>query len=205
MTAAKARTEYLVQAASAVLLQDGVLTAPLQLKGSNAWVFYRYDENERARRHRVGAERLDRMDALEALLQVPVGLPVPLASLAEPLCRAIGALPGGAAVVGDGQVTRNAVRPLAVDLVVVRSSGRNWRDGLKRAGRFAPFSRRALLIDPPSEEWETLLLEAAFYGIGILIPAGGGVELVLEPRAYRPRRHTAAAWRFVEQVYQRLA
>jgi hypothetical protein len=205
MTAgAAARTHHLVQAASAGLFQEGVLTAPLLLKGSDVWVFYRKDKDEWDRRNRVGAERLDRMDALETLLQLPVGMPVPGASLADSLCRAVDVLPMGAALVEDGQVTRQAVRPLVVDMVVVRSSGRNWRDGLKRAGRFAPFGRRALLVDPPPQERETLLLEAAFYGIGILTLGGDTAELLLEPRAYRPRRHTAAAWRFVEQVYLRL-
>ncbi|MFE7128349.1 hypothetical protein [Streptomyces sp. NPDC057617] len=51
---------------------------------------------------------------------------------------------------------------------------------------------------------DDLLNEASFYGVGVLVDSLSGVELVLEPRAYRPRRHTAAAWRFIEELYQRV-
>lgn len=198
------QAQVLVRAASAALLGEGALAAALSVKGSDALVFYRRDEAEWQRRDAEDAGRLDRMEALETLLQLPVGLPVPFGSLPGPLRAAVDALPRGAAAFRDSEVTRKAVRPLAVDLVVVRSSPGSWKDGLRRAGRFAPFSRRALLVDVAPGEREDLLMEAAFYGIGVFTPAAGGVDLVVEPRAYRPRRHTAAAWRFVEELYQRL-
>ena len=202
---AQARTRAVVQRASAALLSEGVLAAPMLLKGSDALVFYREDQGECARRRESRAAALDRIDVLATLLQLPVDQPVALASLTPQLRAAVHALPQGAAQVADGQVVRRAVRPLAVDLVVVRSTSPGWRDGLVRAGRFAPFARRALLVDPPAGEREDLLMQAAFYGIGLLMPTGSGAELMVEPGTYRPRRYTAAAWCFVEEFHQRLA
>jgi hypothetical protein len=130
------QAQVLVRAASAALLGEGALAAALSVKGSDALVFYRRDEAEWQRRDAEGADRLDRMEALETLLQLPVGLPVSLGSLTGPLRAAVDTLPHGAAALRDGEITRQAVRPLVVDLVVVRSSPGSWKDGLKRAGRW---------------------------------------------------------------------
>jgi hypothetical protein len=199
------RVRSIVQQASAALLAPGVLAASMALKGSEALLFHRRDERECARRDARGAQRLDRITPLTTLLQLPVGEPVPLSSLTPTVRAAVHTLPRGAATVCGGTVRREAVRPLAVDLVVVRSRGNAWRDGLVRAGRFAPFARRALLVDPPAGQREDLVMEAAFYGVGLLFPTTTGAELVLEPRPYRPRRHTPTAWCFVEELYHRLS
>lgn len=201
---ATARTRSLVEQASAELLGPGAAAAPLTLKGSDALVFYRRDEQELKRRHAVDAHRLDRIAALTTLLQLPVDEPVPLALLKADLAAGVRRLPYGAAELQGGHVRRRAVRPLTVDLVVVRCPPAGWRDGLVRAGRSAPFARRALLADPPAAERDDLLMQAAFYGIGVLAPTRSGAELILEPRAYRPSRHTPAAWCFVEELHQRL-
>lgn len=61
-----------------------------------------------------------------------------------------------------------------------------------------------MLLDRRPARLEEVLVEADFYGIGVFVASGGEVELALEPEDYRPPRHTAAAWWFVEDVYQRL-
>jgi hypothetical protein len=128
------QAQVLVWAASGALLGEGALAAALSVKGTEDLLFYRRDEAEWQRRDAEGAGRLDRMEALEKLLQLPAGLPVPLGSLPSPLRAAVDALPHGVAAFRDGEVTREAVRPLVVDLVVVRSSPGSWKDGLKWAG-----------------------------------------------------------------------
>lgn len=170
--------------------------------GTEALFFFRMDAAEDVRRRAVSAGRLDKLPPLETLLTLPVGLPVPLASLDQRERRDVRALPAGAADRDRRAVTRWAVRPLQIDLAIVRSSG--WRQGLERAGRFAPFCRRAMLLERRPARLEESLAEADFYGIGVFVPLGDGVEMVLEPRAYRPQRHTAAAWAFVEELYQRV-
>lgn len=175
--------------------------AVLSLLGTRALVAYRVDEVEHGRRQAARADRLDSIPVLERLLCLPAGIPVAMASLSDP--AGVGVLPQGAVQRGGGMVTRLAVRPLAVDIVVVRVAG--WRNGLERAGRFAPFCCRAVLVDEgPHMGEEGFLAEAAFYGIGVLVKGSEGIRTALEPEAYRPQRYTAAAWHFVEELYARL-
>ncbi|MCX5246685.1 MULTISPECIES: hypothetical protein [unclassified Streptomyces] len=191
-----------VQAASRALLAPGAQARTVSVLGTEALCFYRLDKAEHARREEASAARLDHLADLESLLALPVGIPVLLGALDSAVRRAVRALPTGAAERDRKTVTRHAVRPLQVDLAVVRAS--NWRQGLERAGRFAPFCRRAMLLDRHPARLEEALAEADFYGIGVFLVAGNDVELALEPGGYRPPRHTAAAWWFVEDLYQRL-
>ncbi|MEU3544859.1 hypothetical protein [Streptomyces paromomycinus] len=193
-----------VRSAAAELLPADARSVSLKLWGLSALVFYRWDEAECARRRAVGAAPLDRLAVLETLLGLPPGQQVPLAALSEAQRAAVRALPRGVCDLDRRYVVRRAVRPLTVDLAVVRCTGSGWRRGLARAGRFAPFCARALLVDGPVAEGEELWMQAAFYGIGLLRPSFAGVDLVLEPRPYRPQRHTAAAWAFVEELAVRL-
>jgi hypothetical protein len=117
---------------------------------------------------------------------------------------AVRRLPAGAAELDRREVTRRAVRPLTIDLAVVRASAEGWYGGLRQAGRFAPFFRRALLLDSAPPAAEEKLMEAAFYGIGVLVADGESVDLLLEPRLYTPRRPTPAAWCFTEELHHRI-
>jgi hypothetical protein len=175
--------------------------AVFSVLGTRALLLYRVDETEHRRRQAAASEQLDSIPALECLLGLPVGLPVPAGSLPEE--AEVRDLPRGAVEWDADLVTRRAVRPLVVDLAVVRAAG--WRTGLERAGRFAPFCRRAVLLDEvPEARLDEILAEAAFYGIGVLVNEPDGIRIALEPEAYRPQRHTAAAWHFVEELYGRL-
>lgn len=111
-----------VRAAAAAVLDPAVLSVSLQLMGSQALLFYRHDTEECARRARVSAARLDSLDALQTLLELPVDEPVALASLPARLRSAVRRLPAGAADVDCREVTRRAVWPLTIDLAVVRAS-----------------------------------------------------------------------------------
>lgn len=202
--AAAAHTRAFVEDASAPLLSPAAQTAEITLEGSrNTLVFYRRDPVECARRHRQAAAPLAIGD-LTDLLQLPADLPVPLSSLPEPLRDKLPALPHGAVTLTGDHVCRQAVRPLTVDLVVVRARSSHWEDGLARASRFRPYARRALFINPPALARDDLLMRAAYLGIGILEPAADHLAWTLQPEPYRPRRHTAVAWHFTEQLHARL-
>ncbi|MEV7597052.1 hypothetical protein AB0O91_06635 [Kitasatospora sp. NPDC089797] len=179
---------------------EGVM---LSVLGTRALLLYQVDGAEHGRRQAVDAERLDRIPVLERLLGLPIGLPVPMDSL--PGQAVVRDLPRGAVEWDEDLVTRRTVRLLAVDLAVVRAT--DWQTGLERAGRFAPFCRRAVLFDE-LRGWraglDETLAEAAFYGIGVLVHESDGIRMALEPEAYRPQRHTAAARHFVEELYGRL-
>jgi len=188
-----------VREASGALLPPGATAHAARLWGTDALLFRRLDEREHERRRAVSAGRIDYIGHLEALMALPVDLPVPLRSLDPGLRKKIRALPPGAVEIDRHRVIRRAVRPM---LAVVKASG--WRDGLEKAGRFAPVCRRAMLLEYEPDGLENLLIEAAYYGIGVLVPRSGGLKMAAAPEEFRPGRHTAAAWLFVEEIYQRI-
>ncbi|MFC1421279.1 hypothetical protein [Streptacidiphilus cavernicola] len=197
---ARARVEH----ASAPLVGQDAHSAELTLEGSRgALVFYRRDRAECERRRRQAAAPLG-IEDLATLLQLPADLPLRADTLPPPVRDQLAKLPRGAVTWTGALVCRRAVRPLAVDLVVVRARSTHWDQGLARASRFKPFARRALLVDAPASQRQDLLMQAAFYGIGILEPTPEGLAWALPPEAYRPARHTPAAWHFTEKLHARL-
>jgi hypothetical protein len=191
-----------VRTASSGLLGPAVRAEAISILGVDALCFYHLDKSEHLRRGRTHAATLSHMADLETLLALPLGVPVPLASLTASVRRGVSLLPAGAVERDRKTVTRRAVPPLRVELAVVRAS--NWRRGLELAGRFAPYCRRAFLLDQAPSTLEEALVEADFYGVGVLLASEGRAGLVLEPEQYLPPRRTAAAWLFVEDMYQRL-
>lgn len=191
-----------VRAASDALVPPGGHAEVFTLLGTTALVFYRLDLTEHVRRRSVAAGPVTDMGSLEALLTLPVDLPVRLDSLSPRDRAGVRRLPAGSADRDRRNVTRRAVRPLHVDLTVVTAE--QPRQGVAAASRFAPYCSRAVLLQRPAQRMHDLLNEASFYGVGVLMDSPSGTEVVLEPRPYRPRRHTAAAWGFVEDLYQRV-
>ena len=191
-----------VREASGGLLPPGASAHAVRLWGTDALLFRRLDEREHTRRRDAGAGRLDSIRHLETLMALPVDLPVALSSLDPVLRKKIRTLPPGAVEIDRHHVIRRAVRPMRPELAVVNAAA--WRDGLEKAGRFAPVCRRAMLLGRVPEDLDALLMEAAYYGIGVLVPREGGLEMVASPEEFRPARHTAAAWLPVEEIYRRL-
>jgi len=189
-----------VREASRALLPPGASAHPVRLWGTEALLFRRLDAREDERRRTAGAARLDYIGHLETLMALPVDLPVPLRSLDPGMRKKIRSLPQGAVEIDRHHVTRRAVRPMRPELAVVKAVG--WRAGLEKAGRFAPVCRRAMLLERDVPGLDDLLVEAAYYGVGVLAPRSGGLEMIAEPQEFRPARHTAAAWLLVEEIYQ---
>lgn len=184
------------------ILPPGCDAARIRLHRADALVFHRLDHTEHNRRTDAQAAWLDDSRPLETLMNLPAGFPVQRASLEPALRPEIRRLPRGAAVVDRPSVTRLAVRPLRVDLIVVRARG--WKSGLDMASQFAPFSRRAMLLERAPKDLDEKLFEASFYGIGVLVADGDdGVRMLLDPSEWRAIRHTTAAWRFAEEVYRK--
>ena len=198
-TTMETRTPFVREASHALLPPDSSAHT-VRMWGSDTLLFRRIDACEHDRRRRTGAARLDRIAHLETLMALPAGVPVPLRSLDSRLRNAVRALPDGAVELDGRCVTRLAVRPMCLELAVVRAGG--WRSGLEAAGRFAPVCRRAMLLEREPPGLEPLLAEAAYYGIGVLLPRADRLEMAAWPAAFRPARHTAAAWLFVEEIYQ---
>jgi hypothetical protein len=189
-----------VQGAVASLLPAGCDMAPLRLRAADCLVFHRLDHIEHERRVAAGAGWLDDFRPLEMLMSLPVGERIPRASLGAELRPEVRRLPKGCAEINGQSITRLAVRPLRVDLIAARA--KTFRVGLHAASQFAPFSRRAMLLPKAPRNLDEKLLEADFWGVGVLVEDGDGVRVLVKPDEYKPLRYTTAAWRFVEQVYR---
>lgn len=174
--------------------------AVMPVMGTEALICYRVDTAEAERRRRAGAETIASADVLELLLDLPLGVPVPVTSLSHREDAALSCVPAGAVCVRDGEVTRHAVAPVAVDLAVI--AGRSWRHGLKIAGRFAPFCARAMVLPRCPLDLTDLCLEAGFYGVGVIIVDDRSTQVLVAPAPFRRSRWTAAGWRFLEVVYR---
>ncbi|MFF4989760.1 hypothetical protein ACFY19_21400 [Streptosporangium saharense] len=139
---------------------------------------------------------------LELLMSLPLDEPVPISSLTPVERRTLAQTPRGAVSCQEGVVVRNAVHPLSLDLAVV--PGRGWESALERAGRFAPFCARAILVDGPLRRRQEAMVQADFYGIGLLAAREDGIEVVVAPRPFVRKRFTAAGWQFLEEVSRQL-
>jgi hypothetical protein len=177
-----------------------VQRALMPIMGAEALVCYRLDDGEHARRRRTDTGAILSADVLELLLGLPVAASVPVDSLT---CREHAALDrasNGAVSVRGGQVTRRAVAPVSVELVLV--AARNWRDGLEVAGRFAPFCARAMVLRRRPPDLAEVQMQAGFYGVGVIVVDEQSAEVLIAPEPFRRLRFTAAGWRFLEEVYR---
>lgn len=176
--------------------------APVEAFGTQAVVAYRYDVRERERRAAEGMPPLTRPDVLNLLMALPLGEPVPASSLSEREQSVLKVLPKGAAVRGNGLVTRRAAQPVHVDMAFV--SGRSWESAMEKAERFTPFCSRTVVVDGALRRKDDAVMRADFYGIGLLAVHGDMVEIVVPPRPFVRRRHTVAGWKFLEDVHRQL-
>lgn len=164
-----------------------------------AHLVYSLDEIEVARRRAVGLGAIADRAVLDALMSLPIGMPVPVASLSDRDARLVRRAPRGAVEVRAGVVTRRAVSPVVPHLATVPAKA--WRLGLVKAGRFAPFCSRSMRLERRPRDAEDAFMQASFWGVGIVLPEG---EMVT-PEPHVRHRHTAAYWWFSEQLYRQVA
>ncbi|MFE0147845.1 hypothetical protein ACFWY5_11900 [Nonomuraea sp. NPDC059007] len=172
------------------------------LQGTSAMLHYELDQAEVERRRHAGLGAITSPDALRVLLDLPVGVPLPLSAAGWTTPDLLRLLPRGAMHLGPGQVTCLAVPPIGARLAVVPA--RSWRAGLERAGRFAPFCSRAMLLSSLPRELQALRMEADFYGIGVICDADGEPCVIVPPAPFERRRFTVAGWLFLEEAYQQI-
>ncbi|MET9374149.1 hypothetical protein ABZX98_08370 [Streptomyces sp. NPDC002992] len=171
--------------------------------GVQAVIAYRCDAVECKRRAAVGMAPLTRPDVLDLLMGLPEGEAVPVSALSGPERRALKATPKGAVIQSNRTVTRQAVQPLRVDLAIV--PGRGWESAMEKAELFTPFCARAVLVERPLRRKDDAMLQADFYGIGLLALIGNELDVLVPPRPFVKRRHTVAGWKFLEDMYTQLA
>ncbi|WP_246144473.1 hypothetical protein [Actinacidiphila oryziradicis] len=175
----------------------------VKIFGVRAVLAYRPDLSERERRSEACTGILNRSDVINLLMGLPVGQAVPVAALSDAERRALKHVPRGVVLREGATVTRAAVQPLRVDLAVV--PGRGWQSAMEQAERFTPFCARAALVDGPLRRRDDAIMQADFYGIGLLAVQGDEVEMLVPPRPFVRKRYTAAGWRFVEDVHRQVS
>lgn len=159
------------------------------------------DPAEHARRQAAGLEHIrdSHCALLDALMTLPPGMPIAYDDLTKRQQNAVRRAPSGILDVTLGIVTRYAMRPCRVDLATVHANC--TRDSIGRASSYAPVCTRAVVTPTPPRR-NYLLSEADYWGIGVFLDHGNGeLETLLPPEPWRPKRHTAAAWRFAEAAY----
>jgi len=190
------------RAASPAVQGDEARRLLMPIPGSEALICYRLDDGEHARRQRAGAGAILSVDVLELLLGLPIGMPVPVASLTGRERAALKPAPHGAVSLRAGEVTRYAAAPVTVELALV--AARTWRNGLVTAGQFTPFCARAMVLRRRPADMAEMALQAGFYGVGVVVADEHSAEVLVEPAPFERLRSTAAAWRFLEEVYRRV-
>jgi hypothetical protein len=175
---------------------------PAHLLGVNVRVLLDVDHLEHERRQAAGLGALTSRPALRVLCTLPAGERVRVADLTPPELRQIAALPPGAVDRDHGGVTRCAVPVVSLRCVVVID--RNWHRGLDRASTFAPFTSRILALPTAPRSLEPLVLEANFYGIGVVVTSPARTAVVAAPAAFRPSVLGPVAWRLREEAYAML-
>lgn len=161
-------------------------------------------EHQRRQAAGIGPVTGHGFGGLDHLMALPAGLPVPVAELTKEQRAYVRRAPAAICTIQDGQVTRHAIRPCRVTLATVRSATA-CKTALDSASRFAPFCARRVIVKRLSKNAFARINDLAefdFYGIGIILEkSDGSVETVVEPRPWRPKRHTPAGWWFAERAY----
>lgn len=178
-------------------------SAVVRLFGAAAGVAYRPNPSEITRRARAGLGAITQRDVLDVLMELPAGLPVNTASLTARDRRILRRAPHGVFEREPDHLVRRAVPPVSARFAVV--AARTWRDGLAKAGRFAPFCARAILLPTPPDDIDDARMQASYYGIGLCVFTAGTLRMLVEPESYARQRHSAAHWWFAEQLYRQVA
>lgn len=174
---------------------------PVRLRGVFGHADVEVDllEHDRRRGAGAGGRALGPMGALDALLMLPERVSV-MVDEVDPVLLAKAAQSHAALVYPSPETVCRVGRPAAsVRLFSLPTS--DWRRGIQAAHRLAPYSARRLVLTTEPKSVDRLLLEASYWGIGVLIRSPKGERELLAPGEFSPTRYTGAAWLFDEDVY----
>jgi hypothetical protein len=179
--------------------RDDVRVARARVLDTSAWIAFRHDRREASRREGYGLGAVLAWDLLETLMDLPAGLPVPVAALSGAARRRVAAADPGVARIAGGTVTRELV-PAVTPLLAIVMAG-DWAAALARASRFAAYCPR-MVVGPALPAGTEVLGTAARLGIGVAVRmAPGSADVLLEPAPVTDWQPTTAWWRFCEAVY----
>jgi hypothetical protein len=170
--------------------------------GARAWLTASVNHAEWRRRERAGLNALTRLDVLDGLLGLPLGLPVPVQGLTTHERRIVSQLPPGV-VDQPGDLVIRRAEPV-VECFFALVFARTWSAGLVDALKFAPFCARLTVLESRPADETAACLEASYYGVGLAIQARNDHTMLMPPEPLVRRRVTAAGWWFTEEIYRQI-
>lgn len=174
---------------------------PLRLRGHDVTATVTPSIDETARRARIGLGAVSDPTLLRVLATMPVNEPLNWSSFTRNEQRTLRSAPDGVIERTDHRVTRLLVPPVKVESIFLRA--RDAARGLTAASQFAPLCRRAIVVDESTVS-ESVLLEAAYFGIGVYAVADDICHVLETPAPFAIRRWTWAQWQFHEQAFGQL-
>jgi hypothetical protein len=157
--------------------------------------------HETARREEVGLGAVTDAVLLGVLATLPIGEPFAWSMLDRRAQRVLGSAPEGVLERAGKNAVRLLTPPVTVEAVSLLA--RVARAGLETASTFAPFCRRTVVL-PDVAVNDDILLEAAYYGIGVSVCSGETIRIATEPAPFVVRRWTWALWQFHEEAWAEL-
>lgn len=177
----------------------GLALAAVTTCGITGDALIRVDMAEHERRTAVGLRALSCV-TVDAMFSLPLGCLIRWDDMDPHLARFLRRLPHGIVERNEHGVRRLVVPPVKVELVVV--SGSSWSPGLRRAGSFAPFARRVMLLGQHRRIPKAGPQEADFWGVGVWRRTTGGIVELVPPAPWRQNYFNPAGWRFRERAYK---
>lgn len=177
---------------------------PVRLRGVDGLADVSIDLLEHDRRAAVGAagRPLGGVWVLDALLTLPEQVSVPVDHVDPAILAQVTKSPHALAYPVSDAVCRVG-RPAATARLVSIPTD-NWRRGVQQAHRLAPYCARRIILATEPRRLGLMLLEASYWGIGVMIQDGRAEREVLAPAAFIPTRYTGAAWSFDEILYSQV-
>lgn len=154
--------------------------------------------DEWSRRQQAGLTGVADRSVLRVLFGLPSDVPVDRQTLTAGQVRVLRRAPVGVCALQRQTVTRLLVPAVRVHSVTLESTP--CRGALRDLSQFAPFAPQAL-VSTRENVSDSLVAEAVMLGIGVRTRSG---RVLCEAAWRRPRRHTPAAWLFVEMVTQQV-
>ncbi|MDQ3900722.1 MAG: hypothetical protein M3319_09860 [Actinomycetota bacterium] len=174
----------------------------VRMFGVRAWLTASVNNAEWRRRERVGLDAMTRVDVLDGLLGLPLGLPVPLYALTTHERQLVSQLPPGVVDQPGDLVIRRAEPVVECFFALVFAP--TWSAGLADALKFAPFCARLTVLESRPADETAACLEASYYGVGLAIQARNDHTMLVPPEPLVRRRVTAAGWWFTEETYRQI-
>lgn len=170
--------------------------------GTRAWWSVTPDVGELQRRAACHVPELRRLEVAAALLDLPLGIPVPEASLSVRDRRVLATLPDCVVERIGSSVVRRTSPCLTVDQVVLPA--RTFRRGLETVTEFSTYCARSMVVPATIDLADIELAEANYYGVGVYRADAHALTELVAPEPLPLWPETPASWSFAEMLWSQI-